>query len=396
MKSNWSRVSIFYLFLVASIGTLLRAADHVPLPLQYEHLVHAHTHVAFQGWVYTLMFLLLTHLYLDQGQIRAGRYPLQFWLTAVVILCVLVSFAMQGYGLFSICFSTLFQLLNYWFIYRFFKDTKHLVSLPLRLIRMGLWLGVLSTLMPIGIGILSAKGLNGSEAYQSLVYTFLHLQYNGWFLFVLLGLFFQLLEKNGLEYDQSQGEVFYKLFTAAVLPAIGLSLLGMSFSTYALAVSCLAILLQLAAVMYFMRSIQGKLRTWLQQKILWFRLCFLIFLVSFLLKTVLQSLSVIPLFEPYAFHNKWIILSYLHLSLIGVISFFLIAFLIELKWICNHPRSKTGLAMLMLGFVVTELLLVSGGLGAFYDQDILISGSASMAVGVLLLAATTTPHQVSQ
>ena len=266
MKSSWSQVSIIYLFLVASIGTLLRAAGHVPLPLQYEHLVHAHSHVAFQGWVYTLMFLLLTHLYLDQGQIRAGRYPLQFWLTAVVILCVLVSFAMQGYGLFSICFSTLFQLLNYWFIYRFFKDTKHLVSLPLRLIRMGLWLGVLSTLMPIGIGILSAKGLNGSEAYQSLVYTFLHLQYNGWFLFVLLGLFFQLLEKNEVHYDQSQGEVFYKLFTAAVLPAIGLSLLGMSFSTYALAFSCPAILLQLAAVMYFMLSIQGKLRTWLQQK----------------------------------------------------------------------------------------------------------------------------------
>ena len=73
--------------------------------------------------------------------------------------------------------------------------------------------------------------------------------------FVLLELFFQLPEKNGVDYDQSQGEVFYKLFTAAVLPAIGLSLLGMSFSTYAYAVSCLAILLQLAAVMYFMRSI---------------------------------------------------------------------------------------------------------------------------------------------
>ena len=113
MKSSWSRVSIFYLFLVASFGTLLRAAGHVSLPLQYEHLVHPHSHVDFQGWVYTLMILLLTHLYLDQGQIRVGRYPLQFWLTAVVILCVLVSFAMQGYGLFSICFWTLFQLLNY-------------------------------------------------------------------------------------------------------------------------------------------------------------------------------------------------------------------------------------------------------------------------------------------
>ena len=87
------------------------------------------------------------------------------------------------------------QLLVYLSV--FFKDTKHLDSLPLRLIRMGLWLGVLSTLMPIGIGILSAKRLNGSEAYQSIVYTFLHLQYNGWFLFVLLGLYLNCWKRMG-------------------------------------------------------------------------------------------------------------------------------------------------------------------------------------------------------
>jgi hypothetical protein len=209
------------------------------------------------------------------------------------------------------------------------------------------------------------------------------------------GSFFNCWKRIGVNYDQSLGEVFYKLYTAAVLPAIGLSLLGMSFSTYSLAVSYLAIMLLLAAFMYFMCSIQGKLSTWLQKNF-WFRLCFLIFLMSFLLKAVLQSLSVIRLIELYAFHNKWIILSYLHLNLIGVISFFFIAFLIELKWISNHPRSNTGLALLMLVFVVTELLFVSRGLGSFYDQGILISRSASMAVRVLLLAATTTLYQVSQ
>ena len=36
----------------------------------------------------------------------------------------MVTFIFQGYALYSILFSSLFQLLNYWFTYRFFKDVK--------------------------------------------------------------------------------------------------------------------------------------------------------------------------------------------------------------------------------------------------------------------------------
>ncbi|MEM8940382.1 MAG: hypothetical protein AAGC64_13670 [Bacteroidota bacterium] len=119
------------------------------------------------------MILLLTYQFLEKPQIIASRYKLQFVLICMVMIGVLISFSLQGYGIYSILFFTFFQLLNYWFIHCFFKDVKRsevalTKSLSLRFVGIGLWLGILSTLVPIGIGITSAKGLNGSELYRSL------------------------------------------------------------------------------------------------------------------------------------------------------------------------------------------------------------------------------------
>ena len=234
MKKEWGKLSLIFLFLVAFIGTLMRAVGVVNTPFAYTHLLHAHSHVAFQGWVYLIMMLLLTRFFLDGEQVEKGRYPLQFKLTVFIVVGILVSFALEGYGLYSIIFSTLFQVLNYWFIFRFLKDSRRSrayseKAISIRFVRTGLWFGLLSTLLPYAVGILSAKGLNGTEAYRSLVYTFLHLQYNGWFLFVVLGLFFDFLDKRKVKYNRKFADLFYWLMTLAVIPATTLSLLGMTF-----------------------------------------------------------------------------------------------------------------------------------------------------------------------
>jgi hypothetical protein len=190
LNKNLSKISLAFLFAVAIIGTLLRSPYIATIPLEYTNLVHAHSHTAFQGWIYTIMFLLLTNIFIAKDKIKKGHYVLQFKITVLIVLGVLVSFSLQGYGLYSIIFSTLFQVLNYWFIYRFLNDSGPVKSgsvnfISLRFIKTGLWLGVLSTIMPFGIGFLSAKGQNSTELYHAFVYTFMHLQYNGWFLFLL-------------------------------------------------------------------------------------------------------------------------------------------------------------------------------------------------------------------
>lgn len=220
MNSHFSKISLSFFFVIAIIGTTMRAFSFFDIPLEYKHLLHAHSHVAFQGWVYTLVILFTTHLFLTTEQIKKGYYSLQFILTIVIVLGILIAFSLQGYALFSIVFSSLFQLLNYWFNFQFFNDVKkHKPTLSLRFIKTGFWLGLLSTLAPWGIGILTAKGYVHTEAYSSVLYFFLHFQYKGWFLFVVFGLLFKWLETNQITYNTKKATLFYQLFTWAIIPA---------------------------------------------------------------------------------------------------------------------------------------------------------------------------------
>lgn len=387
MKKEWYKIGLIFLFLVAVIGTVLRSVAFFPIPfnLGYANLIHAHSHVAFQGWVYTIIVLLLTHFYLTKEQVKAGRYPLQFKLTIVFVLGILIAFSLQGYALYSIVFSTLFQFLNYWFIYQFLRDTRGVKSISLRFVKTGLIFGVLSTLLPYGIGILSAKGQAGTELYQSVVYAFMHLQYNGWFLFIILGLLFKFFETNAISIKKQYAIRFYWLFTIATVPAISLLLIGTNYATYILPVAYSSAILLTLGLVYFVLAFNGSMSTALKQKSSWFQVYFVIFLVSFVLKTLLQSLSVLPVFKLLAFFNISIILAYLHLTLIGCISFILIAMLIEIKWISINGYSKVGSILLILGFVITEALLVLGGLNIFYVSVSLVIGSAAMVLGILFL-----------
>ena len=52
MFSKWLRISLFNLMLVAFLGMILRYKILFSLPfLDQKHLLHAHSHFAFSGWV---------------------------------------------------------------------------------------------------------------------------------------------------------------------------------------------------------------------------------------------------------------------------------------------------------------------------------------------------------
>jgi len=253
MKSSWSKISLFFLLIIAVIGTLMRSVSFFDILFQYQHLLHAHSHVAFQGWIYTLMLLFVPHFFLSKSQINKSNYTLQFKITIPVIFGILISFSLQGYGLFSIIFSSLFLILNFWFFYRFFIDTNMLKKgIALSFIRVGLFFGFLSSLAPIAIGILSSKGLQGSEAYQAAIYFFLHFQYNGWFLLVAFGLLFKYLDRSNVNYNKSIARYFYYLICVAVIPAFALSLLGMSIKESVFIPALIAGVLQLIGLYFFL------------------------------------------------------------------------------------------------------------------------------------------------
>ncbi len=390
MNPRWSIVSLIFFLLIALIGSLLRASSYIDIPLVYEHLKHAHSHVAFQGWVYTIMFLVLTDSFVPSNEIKKGRFNLLFVMSVTGVACILIAFALRGYGFYSIVFSTIFQILSYVFIYSFIKSTKgQNYGISMVFVKTGLFFGILSTVMPIAIGIVSAKGMKGSEIYFSFLYTFLHLQYNGWFLFVIIGVLYKVLRDRKQNYDIKYSRYFYVLYTLSVLPGIGQSLLGMSFANIARWPAYFASFLQVLALYYFYKSIVHLSISALGKSFL-FKLTSLIFLISFFIKEGLQILSVLPVFHSFAFSNKLTILAYLHLSMIGVISFFYLSCIILKRWAPRSWYTTTGIIFLFLGYIITEGILVSGALSIFYDQSIILGGSLMMVGGLIFLIAGMT------
>jgi hypothetical protein len=373
----------------------------IDIKFNYIHLLHSHSHIAFQGWVYTVLFLLIVKLFLDDDIIEKGKFKLQFILTLIVLLGIMFAFALQGYAFFSILFSSFFQLLNYWFFYSFYKNIKKSKkaaphSFSLKFIKIGFWMMLFSTLGPLVVGILSAKGLNGSELYNAALYFFLHFQYNGWFTFAILGIFFFLLEKYNITFKKKEANLFYLLFSIAVIPSYFLSLLGMSFRNYIIVFCYISAIMQLVGLIYLIQSLRGIFVIRKKQINYWGFLLFKVAAFIFVIKITLQLASVLPIYKELAFYNHFIIIAYMHAVMIGFISFFLLASLFQLRWVSIASLScKIGILSLVLGFLFSELILVLMGLGITFNnsQLFLLVSSVLMAIGILLILTRIFPNQ---
>jgi len=390
---NWSRISLTFFFVIALFGSIMRLVPFSDIFINYQHLLHSHSHVAFQGWIYTALFLLITKLYLTEELILKGKYKLQFTLTIAIVIGLMVAFIFKGYALFSILFSSLFQLLNYWFTYRFFKDVKksekakkHKFSL--QFIKVGMFMMVLSTMGPWAVGIISAKGLAGTEYFNAALYFFLHFQYNGWFTFAILGLFFWLLEHYQIKIKQKEARLSLILFTASIIPAYALSIIGMSFRNYFIGIGYLAAIVQLIALFYIIISLIPSLKKIQDVFNSWSFLLLKFVAISFILKTILQFISILPFIEKLAFGNRFLIIDFIHLIMIGVLSFFILAIFFQqafLKW--DTVVIKTGILILILGFITSEFILMALGFSIpiYNGLFFLLISSAAMAIGVLII-----------
>lgn len=392
MNKNWSKIGLVFFFVIALFGSLMRIVPFSNILVDYKHILHAHSHVAFQGWIYISLFLFITNFYIDTDLLKKGKYKLQLSATILAVIGIMISFLIQGYALFSIAFSSIFQLLNYWFIFRFFKDVKksskakpHFFSI--RFIKVSMVLMLISTLGPWAVGILSAKGLAGSEYFDSALYFFLHFQYNGWFTFATLGLFFGWLESIHIKFNLKYANQFFIFSSLSIVPAYALSLLGMSFANYFKLPAYIGASLQLIGLFYFIKLLVSSKKPLKNKLNSWSYLFLIISFLSFFLKNFLQASSSLPFLETLAFNNKFLIIGYIHLVMIGFLSFLLLSLLFQLKWLnLQSTLAKIGAGLLLSGFLSSEFVLVLLGLiPSLFLQKLMAFLSFAMALGIGLI-----------
>ncbi|MDJ1473350.1 hypothetical protein [Xanthocytophaga flava] len=364
------QISFCWLLLAAGIGVFLRYMQlgflqpiTVPENFQYSFWLHTHSHVMFLGWIFNILYVTLIDAFVDQT--RVSRYRKLFIGFQLMVLGMLISFPVQGYGPVSIAFSALHMFGSYLFAIWLLTDAKSFKEhISFYWIRWGLFYMVLSSIGPFLLGIIKAKGLAGTYLYNLAIYFYLHFQYNGWFIFVCIGLFFRWLEQNNLPFRRSDANRFLMLTTLACIPTFALSALWIQPPIWVYLVGGAGAIVQLWGMVYFFRSLYPLLTHWQQQGFFSGRVSFLsgvwiIALIAFIVKLILQLISVLPSMAMLAYQYRSVVIAYLHVVFIGVVSCFLLGYLSAKKLLEGVTNwFYRGVWLWISGFILHGLLLI--------------------------------------
>jgi hypothetical protein len=360
------------LAIVSLLGVLLRYKIAWSMPVvNYKYLLNAHSHFAFNGWVTTILFTCFMYVLAYSGRSLSKHYRAQFWLNQLSSYGMLVSFTWQGYGGWSIFFSTLSVLFSYWFAYRFARDMNRVgLSWPIKVcIRVALFFLVLSSIGPFLLAYNISHPTGDINFYFNAIYLYLHFQYNGWFTFGAMALLFFSVQRHRIILHESGSRWFVGLMAGTCVPAYTLSLLWTDPAVWVWWVASLAGAVQWVALVILTLLLWRSRRKFYQApravKILWVMSYF-----AFATKIKLQALSVIPFFGHLAFGYRPVIITYLHLVMLCFVSFFIVGFLIREGILrVSISVSSIGLWVWVSGVIGNEVLLLSQSLLALTDHS---------------------------
>ncbi|MBL4574623.1 MAG: hypothetical protein JKY51_00800, partial [Opitutaceae bacterium] len=189
------RITFGWLLLSFALGLFLRWMYVGQVPgVNYKYLLHTHSHLALSGWVFGGFFLLLVGAFVPDEKGRPF-YHLFIWMQ-VSLVGMLVSFPFQGYGGYSIFFTTLFLFVTYAFCGFFFRVIRGNSSVSVKILKNGLCFLILSSLGPYGLAYCMTNELSGSSWYQNSIYFYLHFLYNGFFFWSLFALLVKTRENQ--------------------------------------------------------------------------------------------------------------------------------------------------------------------------------------------------------
>lgn len=389
--NSWIRFSLFSLLLVSFLGVLMRYKIGFEFPyLDQKYLQHAHSHFAFVGWVsQTLMVLMVKILQPSLSASRLKSYQSLLILNLIAAFGMLVAFIIQGYALFSISFSTLTIIISFIFAFLYVKDDHLLPDTNSRnWFRAALFFNILSSLGTFALVYMMATKKIPQHAYLGSLYWFLHFQYNGWFFFAIMGLFFNYL--YSIVPDIKKSDATFWLFAASCIPAYGLSVLWLNIPTWIYAVVIAAAIAQFGGWIKFLLLLKEStfLKSEKIDKLSKFLLLFVAIALS--IKLSLQLGSVVPAISKFAFGFRPIVMAYLHLVLLAITSAFLIAYIYANGLIKINKLAIAGILLFISGVFLNELVLAVQGIASFSYTVVPYVDKVLFGVAIFILLSLLT------
>lgn len=392
MQKKFVIVCLVNFLIAALMGLALRYTTISSTDFNYRFLTHAHSHVAMLGWVYLMLFTLIVHYFIPDKKPVLNRL---FWLTEFAVVGMMVSFPLQGYAAVSITFSTLHIFCSYYFVYLIWKHQKIENTASRYLLKTSLVFMLLSTVGVWCLGPAVSMLGNTSAFYQIAIQFFLHFQFNGWFLIVVIALFFHQIQLI----DSKQFRLFFKLLIVSTILTLALPVNWFAPHIALYWMNGAGVISQFVALILFLKLIKSKIKAPIKLTIYMYR--FAIF--CYVLKTSLQLVTLIPEVSDVAYQHRNFVIGFIHLTMLGVITGFLFLFILQSKLVTHTKLLQFGVYSFVTGFLLTEMLLLIQGCMFYFETGfmpnyylLLFLFSVLLPLGIVLIILNILQHKTHE
>ncbi len=369
-KNFWISLSILELCIGISLPAILRSKALFELPsVDYNLLLNVHSRFAL-GWVTLALMVLMVNAFLTEEQKKRWIYQLTFWGIFTCTLGLLLTFIFPEYPALLTHISILFIFITYIFSWVFIKDIRRA-----RVSKTTLLLSVSSVvcLALSSAGIFSLSYLFAIQSldvilYRDALFSYLHLQYNGFFTLAVFALLFQKLELKLLPEANKNIHCFSVLLVISILPSMFLSYLWHDISVLFYVIAVIGSVLVMLCFGWFFTLLPSMLKVYKSVSPL-LRFIGALSIGSFMLKTFVQSFLIFSDIGNFIFGNRPIIMGFLHLVFLGFVALFLLSYITQTGFL-NIEKKVTKLALIVftIGVVVNEALLWSQDISIVFIQ----------------------------
>ena len=347
------RTTVFFFLIASLFGVVLRSFYLLDLSFfEYKHLLHAHSHVALLGWGYMLISGAILFLFVRRSPRRILSSLYFFNLISGVGMAIF--FTYQGYGAYSIAFSTLHLVSVYIFAFHALRNLhNNLNEQHIPFIRWGIYWLLISTLGLWAIAPISIVLGKLHPAYNMSIQFFLHFQFNGWFTLAVIGLL--VFHAGKIHKGTTIPKIGFWLLQSSVLLTYSLSVTWIFPDTVVFYLNAVGVLLEVISFVIILRSI------FTSQLFIspgnWTDNILLLGVICLVLKLIFHMVFAIPEIAMLSNSSRSYLIAFIHLVMLGSISLTGISLLTKYGLFPSNRIIKKGWILLSIAFFGTEVIL---------------------------------------
>lgn len=370
--------ALLLFFIAALLGTSMRVFRVIELPFfQYTHVLHAHSHLAMLGWGFT-MIMAVFMFFLKEVITKKQIYRRLLLANVLTCMAMTIAFVLKSYHVISISLLTIHLIIAFALGVLVLKDLKKVTNRTAALL--GKWAIYWMFISSIGVWflpIIIAKVGKLDPLYFASIELFLHLQFNGWFMYSILAFLVFYMEKEGVEFHLKKWQFLGLQVSLILTYALPL------YWSYPLPkfyyLNVIGVVIQLLVLWSILTRMKEKLQI-IKAPLRGIGVTMiLIGLYSYLVKVVLQATLIHPELLNASTEIHAFFIGFIHLVMLGAFSLSIMGICVQTGVLAKNKLSFLGFYAVIIGFIGTEVLLFGQGAMRLFSFDL----SLSWDVGLL-------------